>query len=234
MQKIVENSRQVPKTKQYMAHPGYNDVIYSYLQSISHWDGIKGEPRYIYKHQLNYSNMAKELGISRQTISKKVHFMLDGEQPKGKQKPEDFLPLIKYDPEQKIYILVPFERDLAMLVGQETLFIMVSLFKQHVISAYVYLYNRYFANNSKPFQFTYSQIKQNIGIGNKSRGNDNTVVAILYGLERVGLLKWHQETTASSRRGYIDYMTNEVKNKPEFEKEIEQKRYNYLQQTKSA
>jgi len=28
--------------------------------------------------------MAKELGISRQTISKKVHFMLDGEQPKGK------------------------------------------------------------------------------------------------------------------------------------------------------
>ena len=228
MQKILENSRQIPKTKQYMSHPGYSDNIYGYLTSISHWDGIKGEPRYLYKHEMNYTNIAKQLGISRQTVSRKIHFMLDNEEPKKGESKQDFIPLIHYDPQQKLYILCPFETNLAMLVNQQTLFVMVSLFKDHVISAYVYLYNRYLANREKPFQFTYSQIKQSIGIGDKSRGNNDTVAVILYGLEKIGLLKWHQERTAVSVIGYIDYMTNEIKDIPVFENKADLDRYTMM------
>ena len=41
-EKILSNSRQIPKTKYHMAHKGYSDNIYSYLVGISHWDGIEG------------------------------------------------------------------------------------------------------------------------------------------------------------------------------------------------
>lgn len=228
MQRVLPNSRQIPKKAQYMAHPGYNDRLYGYLVSISHWDGNKGQPRYLYKDQLNYSSIAKQLDLSRQTVAKKIRYMLENQPLKPGQTTDNFLPLIRYDAKKKMYILLPFEPNLAMLVNQDTLFIMVSLFKDHVISTYVYLYNRFMGTLQKPFPFTYSQIKQAVGIGDKSRGNNNTVVAILFGLQKVGLLKWHQERTASSVNGYIDWMTNEIVDSPVFASEQEQQRYRSL------
>ena len=101
-----------------------------------------------------------------------------------------FLPLIEYDDNMQVYKIIPFENDLALLVNRDTLLVMVSLLRDHAISAYVYLYNRYYANNYNKFQFTYTQLKEMIGIGSKSRGNNSTVVAILFGLSKLGLLKY--------------------------------------------
>ena len=215
-QKILPNSRQIPKTKFHMAHKGYSDNIYSYLVSISHWDGIEGQPRYLYKNQMNYSAIAKQLGISRQTVSNKIRHMLKNENPKKGQTEEQFLPLIEYDEDSQVYKIIPFEKDLALLVNKDTLLVMVSLLRDHAISAYVYLYNRYFANGNNKFQFTYPQLKQTIGVGSKSRGNNSTITAILFGLSKLGLLKYQIEKT-DKNRAYILWMTNQIKDAPNFD-----------------
>ena len=215
-QQISQNSRQMPKTKFHMAHRGYSDNIYGYLVGISHWDGIKGQPRYLYKNQMNYSAIAKQLGISRQTVSTKVRHMLKGEQPKANESEQQFIPLIEYDEQAEIYKLIPFERDLAFLVNRDTLLVMVSLLRDHAISAYIYLYNRYYANNCQKFQFTYPQLKQQIGVGSKSRGNNSTITAILFGLSKLGLLKY-QICTTDHNRAYITWMTNQIADAPNFD-----------------
>lgn len=199
-----------------MAHKGYSDNIYSYLQSISHWDGITGQPRYIYKNQMNYSAIAKDLGLSRQTVSNKIRHMIKGEQPKKNQTEDNFIPLIQYDQNSQIYKLMPFESNLALLVGRDTLIVMISLLREHAISAYVYLYNVYYANNYKKFQFTYSHLKAMIGVGSKSRGNNATITSILFGLQKLGLLKYEIEKT-DQQRAYILWMTNEIKDAPNFD-----------------
>lgn len=216
MQSILSNSRQMPKTKFHMSHKGYSDNIYGYLVGKSHWDGVKGQPRYLYKNEMNYSAIAKELGISRQTVSTKIRHMLKGQHPKGKETEENFLPLIEYDEDTQVYKLIPFENDLAFLVNRDTLLVMVSLLRDHAISAYIYLYNRYVANQSKKYQFTYTQLKQAIGVGSKSRGNNSTITAILFGLSKLGLLKYQIETT-DHNRAYILWMTNQITDVPNFD-----------------
>ena len=47
MQKVIDNSRQIPKLKEFMASANYYDTLYGYLQAMSHWDGITGHPRYV-------------------------------------------------------------------------------------------------------------------------------------------------------------------------------------------
>lgn len=222
MQQILSNSRQIPKTKVHMAHKGYSDNIYSYLVGISHWDGVKGQPRYLYKNQMNYSAIAKQLGISRQTVSNKIRHMIKGESPKKNQTEDYFLPLIEYDKENQIYKIIPFEKDLALLVNKDTLLVMVSLLRDHAISAYVYLYNRYIANGCQKYQFLYPQLKQQIGVGSKSRGNNSTITAILFGLSKLGLLKYQIETTDQSR-AYILWMTNQIKDVPNFDEITDEK-----------
>ena len=75
---IVSNSRQIPKTKEYIANSSYCDNLYGYLQAMSHWDGVLTHPRFVYKKEINYSKIAKDLNRSRQTISTKFKLMLEG------------------------------------------------------------------------------------------------------------------------------------------------------------
>ena len=55
---------------------------------------------------------------------------------------------------------------------------------------YVYLFNRYYANQSREFMFTLEQVKAGIGVGPKSHNNNEGIVSILYVLQKLGLLKY--------------------------------------------
>ena len=48
-------SRQIPKVKQIISDKKYNDILYSYLQQVSDWDGVIGHPRYVDKKVVNFS-----------------------------------------------------------------------------------------------------------------------------------------------------------------------------------
>ena len=120
---IQRDSRQIPKVKQFLSKKKYCDSLYAYLQSISHWDG-KGQ-RYVYKKDVNFTDLAEMFGTTRQTISKKFKFLLEGQ--------EDSVPLIRYDQKNKRYYLIQLDRQLAALVPRSTLIVLVSTF---IVKAY--------------------------------------------------------------------------------------------------
>lgn len=211
---ILDNSRQIPKTKDYIANSKYCDYLYGYLQSMSNWDGIVGHPRYVYKKSISYSRIAEDLDKSRQTISKKFKSMLEGDIK------NNMLPLIKQSEDGTKYELVYLEGNLAMLVPETTLQVLVSTLNDNTISTYVYLLNRYLANNEREFQFSYTELKNAIGIGNKSHGNNYIITSILFVLKKIGLLNWEErkvvtETGLMKSEHYITWMTNDIEDLPE-------------------
>lgn len=211
---IVSNSRQIPKEKDYLSNSKYCDYLYGYLQAMSSWDGVIGHPRYVYKKAVNYSRIAQDLDRSRQTISKKFKEMLEGDFDNG------IMPLIKISQDGTKYELVYLQGNLAMLVPESTLQVLVSTLKENAISIYVYLLNRYIANGDRGFRFTYSQLKNVIGAGVKSHGNNSTITAILFVLRKIGLLQVLDKTVNLENglvqtQHYITWMTNQIEDLPD-------------------
>lgn len=212
---IVSNSRQIPKTKEYIANSSYCDNLYGYLQAMSHWDGVLTHPRFVYKKEINYSKIAKDLNRSRQTISTKFKLMLEGTKENEKS---GLPPLIRK--KDNIFELIALESNLAMLVPQSTLEVLVSALSDHAISIYVYLFNRYYASGRRPFQFSYTQLKNAIGIAAKSNGNNYIIKSILYVLEKIGLIKYSSKDVVNEvgqlvKAHYIEKMWNELEDCPE-------------------
>lgn len=217
--RILENSRQIPKDSQkYLSNLSYCDYLYSYLQKISHWSGKKDQPRYVWKKDCSFVAMAEALGVHRQTISKKFKSMLEG-QP-------DSVALIRKQKDR--YILLPIQKSLAMLVPYGTLQVLVSTVTQNVISIYVYLLNKYFANVEQPFRYTVDQLKKVIGISTKTRSNNYIIASILLLLQRLGLLKKQKKIVDDQTISMITWMTNEIDDLPDQLREEYGQRYDFL------
>ena len=199
--RILDNSRQIPKTKVYTASEEYCDYLYGYLQRMSSWDGVIGHPRYIFKNCINFSRIAKDLGKTRQTIGKKFKRMLEGSPPLIRQVGDK-------------YQLVYLEGNLAMLVPDDTLGVLVSTLKENTISIYVYLLNRYIANGERGFKFSYGQLKSVVGMGVKSHGNNYIIASILFVLEKIGLLRLSEKKIFDegcvSTEHEVVWMTNKL------------------------
>ena len=101
--------------------------------------------------------------------------------------------LIRLSEDGEKYELIYLEANLAMLVPQTTLQVLVSTLNENSISLYVYLLNRYIANAERGFQFSYPELKNAIGIGNKSHGNNGTITSILFILKKIGLLDYREK-----------------------------------------
>ena len=171
-------SRQVPKIKKIIADKKYHDILYSYLQSQSKWDGEIGHPRYVDKKVINFSKIGKVLGISRQTASKRFQNLVT-------------LGLISEEPNDKgDYILSLLPADVAALIPEKTLNLLVDTLSENSISTYIYLLRRYIANNERPFQFSVDDIKNFIGISTTTRSNNDVIDNILYVLQKIDLIKY--------------------------------------------
>ena len=174
---IGEDSRQMPKTKDYMSNKKYCDILYAYLQTISSWDGVVGHPRVFSKKEKNFQKISEIIGKSRQTVSKKFNTLLE-------------LGLVKE--REDSYELIVLEKDLASLIPLKTLRVLVNAMSENAISIYIYLLNRYYAilsSGKTEFMFTLSQLKGIIGISSNTRSNDYIINDILTILEKIGLIK---------------------------------------------
>lgn len=225
--RIVDNSRQIPKTKNYIANSNYCDYLYGYLQAMSNWDGVIGHPRYVYKKSINYSRIAADLNKSRQTISKKFKLMIEGDAENG------MLPLIRLSEDGQRYQLIYLEGNLAMLVPQNTLQVLVSALSENSISLYVYLLNRYIANKENKFQFSFTQLKNAVGLCANSHGNNGAIVSILFVLKRIGLLDYKEvkmvaETGLIRTEHYVMWMTNVIDGLPQVIEGKGQELYNKM------
>lgn len=197
-------SRQVPKIKKIISDKKYHDILYSYLQSQSKWDGEIGHPRYISKKIVNFSKIGKALGISRQTASRRFQNLIT-------------LGLISEEPNDRgDYILQLLPSDVAALIPEKTIEMLVDTLSDNSISTYIYLLMRYIANNERPFKFSIEEIKNFIGISTTTRSNNNVVDNILYVLQKIGLIRY-RVTNVSDENGVdikliheLEFLTNYI------------------------
>lgn len=197
--------RQIPKTKEYCSNKEYYDILYGYLQQQSQWEQKKNNNRrYVDKSLINYSQLGRQLGISRQTASKKFKNLIN-------------LGLIIDEPGDKYY-LTPLSADIASLIPNPTLKLITDTLNEYSISVYVYLLMRYIANNEEIFQFKLSDVKKHIGICSTTRSNDEIITNILFVLQKIGLIKYHLTTLQQENVDYkdvktiyqLDYLTNYI------------------------
>lgn len=190
---IEKNSRQIPKVQQICADKKYFDIMYAYLQQISEpSDDIK-KPRILKKSQINFSALGRKLGISRQTASTKFKNLIK-------------LGFVK-EVNVQTYELTILENDIATLVPYDTLKLLVDALSENAISTYVYLFNRYFANNCKSFQFTLTQIKTFLGLCATTRSNDEVITNILFVLKKIGLIDFELTTVKNENDSFSNVKT---------------------------
>ena len=197
--------RQIPKTKEYCSNKEYYDILYGYLQQQSQWEQKKNNNRrYVDKSLINFSQLGRQLGISRQTASKKFKNLIN-------------LGLIIDEPGDKYY-LTHLSADIASLIPNPTLKLITDTLNEYSISVYVYLLMRYIANNEEIFQFKLSDVKKHIGICSTTRSNDEIITNILFVLQKIGLIKYHLTTLQQENVDYkdvktiyqLDYLTNYI------------------------
>lgn len=198
---IKNNSRQIPDSKTICADKKYYDILYGWLQQVSEFDdGI----RFVDAKKVNFSQLAKIFGLSRQTVSTKM---------KNLEK----MGLVTKNEMKKRYELLILDPNVAALIPYDTLKLLVDTLSENSISSYVYLLSRYIANGEKPYQFTLMQVKSYIGISTATKSNDEIITNILFVLQKIGLIKYNMTTEQGSEFGnvktiyQIDWMTNDVK-----------------------
>lgn len=142
--------------------------------------------------------------LSRQTISTRFKNLKE-------------LDLIR-EKDGETYELVVLPKDLASLIPYPTLKLIQDTLSDNSISTYIYLLNRYYANDCKPFQFTLEQVKSFIGISTSTRSNDEIITNILFVLSKIGLVRYSLTTMKQDADTFqnvktiyqLDWLTNMI------------------------
>ena len=126
---------------------------------------------------MNNKEIGDKVGLSRQTVATKIKNLEE-------------LDLLKFIEETDEYELIILEPNIAALIPEETLKLLIDTMNEKTISIYVYLFKRFYANKNKPYTVTYAQLKDWIGVSTKSTSNNRVVSNILTVLEKLGLLEY--------------------------------------------
>lgn len=185
------SQRQIPKKIETISNKLYGDNVYGYLQyycELENIPGSKDKKKIIYKNNLNFSAMGRDLGMTRQTAAKKVKNLVT-------------MGLLKE--EEKHYELITLPSEDAFLVAHPTLRILINTMRERTISLYVYLLNRYIANGEKPFEFSITGLRGFLGMSTSSRGNNGVITDILEILKQLKLIDYVIFTTNEEGTGHI-------------------------------
>lgn len=170
-----KNSRQIPSTRKICADKKFYDILYAYLQCISTREDEESA-RTFEKKEINFTKLAKIFNLSRQTVSAKFKNLKE-------------LGLIREVDDQH-YEIITLDNEIALLIPYPVLKLITDTLSENSVSVYVYLFNRYYANNDNSYQFTLEQIKKHIGICTTTRSNDEIITNILFVLQKLGLIKY--------------------------------------------
>ena len=143
---IQKNSRQIPSNEKYTANKKYSDILYGYLQHISLLDEELGV-RYIPKANIKYIQIAEDLGVTRQTVSKKFNNLIE----EG---------LMVWDAANKRYILSTLEAELATLLPDDTIRILCNTLQERCLSILSYLLKTYVQHGENPCEINMDIIKK--------------------------------------------------------------------------
>lgn len=179
--RIQPNSRQVPKDIELTSSKEYYDILYVHLQVISEWDE-KQNIRYLNLPRINYSELGRAIGVSRQTAARKFQ----GLQHMG---------LLQYNEESERWELPKLDQKQAFLLPQDTLRKIVTGLSANAVSVYVYLINRFYANGEEEFLFTLNALKSYCGLGTNTTSNNYIITDILEILSLLKLIQCEKRTS---------------------------------------
>ena len=116
------------------------------------------------------------------------------------------------------YYLSILPSDVAALIPQPTLKLLVDTLSENSISTYIFLLRKYMANHEKSFTFTLNEAKLHIGICATTRSNDDVIMNILFVLQKIGLIQYSLTTFQQDNVQYkdvktiyqIDFLTNYI------------------------
>lgn len=202
---MQHNSRQIPSNKIYTANKQYSDLVYGYLQQKSYLDENTGI-RFLPKKEVKYTQMAEDLGLSRQTASRKFNSLIK----------ED---LVYYDEENKRYILTKLEADLAALLPCDTVRVLCVNLKERSLSTLAYLLKSYYQHGKTSYEVNLDILKAHVGLSVDNRGKNNqTIKDILLLLKKLGFIEYHIDRDFSAESGGFKtkYVIDKVDNCVEF------------------
>lgn len=202
---IEKNSRQIPSNERYTANKNYSDILYGYLQHMSILDEALGM-RYIEKKDIKYTKIAEELGVTRQTVSKKFNNLVD----EG---------LLSFDGSNKRYYLLVLEAELATLLPDDTVKVLCNTLQERCLSVLAYLLKTYVQHGGQSCEVNLEVIKGYVGLSKTNRGSNNEIIRdIFIVLSRLGLIKYKLEKVLDQATGghKTRYILEEVNNQVRF------------------
>lgn len=202
---MQHNSRQIPSNERYTANKKYSDLVYGYLQQKSTLDETNGI-RFLMKKEIKYTQMAEDLGLSRQTASRKFNDLIA----------ED---LVYYDEENRRYVLTKLEADLAALLPCDTVRVLCVNLKERSLSTLAYLLKSYFQHGQTSYEVNLDILKAHVGLSVDNRGRNNqTIKDILLLLKKLGFIEYHigRDFNADSGGFKTKYIIDKVDNRVEF------------------
>ena len=182
MLKIQPNSRQVPKKEQVVSNKDYCDLVYSWFQCESK---MVVNERLVSKAKVKYSQIGCELGMDRRTVAKYIKKLID-------------LELISIT-DAGDYKLHQLEANAATLVPYLTLRQLINSLHKNSVNIFVYLLNRYLANNEQSFYVTHYSLKKFIGISTSTTSNNVVISDILKTLKLLGLVDYEVCQTSTCK-----------------------------------
>lgn len=181
-----KNSRQMPRQEIVVSNKDYCDLVYSWFQCESAVND-SGE-RTVPKNKIQYTQMGAMLGMDRRTVSRYV---------------KRLTALELLEERECEYVLKKLEPSAATLVPCPTLRQIQNSLHRNSVSIFVYLLNRYIANEEQEFYISYVSLKKYIGISTSTASNNVVVSDIMKTLKALGLIDYKLVQTA-------EYKTNIV------------------------
>ena len=184
---IKKNSRQMPSTTSIVREKDYCDLLYAWLQCNSERENINTSRRRIEKKKVKWASIERdftrqlsdgsiEKAMSRKTIAKYFSYLIDEK--------------LVIDENDDYYYLAVLDPEDGNLIEYNTLLKMMNVLQKNSINIYIYLFNRYYANNFQPFIATFRQIKDYIGIATTTTSNNAVIDDTIDILKRIGLLDY--------------------------------------------
>ena len=202
--------RQIPTERSITKEKDYCDLLYAWIQCNSERVSPTSSQRRIRKSETKFVNiekaMTRKIGMeeekimSKYTISK--YFKKLVEWNMIYEKPDD----------KEYYYLQVLDAESASLIEYNTLVTLTNVLRRYAVTVYVYLYNRYFANQKTSYNLVLSDIKKYIGISTNTASNNGIIVDIFDILQRLGLLSYKLIWDGEKSQYQVNWVKNELPN----------------------